>query len=76
MTDPNGLQFTHFTSLRWFNDDSQPDFAILHMPTIILAYTASLFFERCQSTVVSGVALTNLQQRTEYCSKEIVGWNT
>jgi len=59
--------------MRWFNDDdSQPDFTILHMPTIILAYTASLLYRK-MSVNSQAMALTNLQQRTEYCTKEIAG---
>jgi len=37
-----------------FNDDSQPDFATLHMPTIILAITASLPYRKMSIDSVSG----------------------
>ena len=47
------IAFSHTSA--WFDDDdSQLDFVILHMPTIILPYTASLLYRMMSIDSVSG----------------------
>jgi hypothetical protein len=59
-----------------FNCDNQPDFAVLQIPTIILAHTALL---PCEFTWFSKIPcvekLKNLQELAKYLCKEIVGLN-
>lgn len=56
ITDRHGYDSQHFriSTLTWFNGDSQPDSAVLHMPTIMLANTALLPYRKMSIDSVSG----------------------
>jgi hypothetical protein len=57
ITDQNGYTFSHTLTL--FNDGTQLSVV---MPVIILVYTASLSYQRRQSTMSQIMVLTNIQQ--------------
>jgi hypothetical protein len=73
ITDPDGYNSGHFHKPRYGATTASQILLFCIDPSSYYCTPRRCPIKRCQSTVSQILVLTNPQQRTEYCQKEIVG---